>query len=108
VSSERKYSFQFQKKAYKNEILQNLSEQISFSDSFVYEKHFHSIFSNYPAFLTNSNEEKNINSFGEYGLFVKRLIRTCESKNLISQMFFLTQLLEIVEEGIKKEQKTIC
>jgi hypothetical protein len=107
VSSERKYSFPFQQKAYQNGILQNLSEQINFSDSFIYEKHFHSVFGNYPAFLTNSHEEKNINSFVEYGLFVKRLIRSYESKNLISQMLFLTQLLKVVEEGIKKEQKVI-
>lgn len=103
ISSNRKCSFQ--RTIIDSEILQTLSEQIKLSDSFVYEKHFSPVFSNFPSILSNSNEDKNIHSFTEYGLFVKRLIRTFESKNQISQIYFFTKLLEVIEDGIKKEQR---
>jgi hypothetical protein len=90
-----------------SDFLQKISEQIRFSDSFVYEKHFIAVFNLFPSLLSNNNEERNIHSFEDYSLFLRRLIRSHESQYKFTHILFLSKLLEIVEERKVKEKKIL-
>jgi hypothetical protein len=51
---------------YSNEALQNFSEQIKDSDTFIYEKHFASIFNSVSSLFPKPFDGRNIHSFEDY------------------------------------------
>jgi hypothetical protein len=89
ISSDRiKSNFHKKTITYFNEVIQIFSEQMKASDTFIYEKHFNSIFNSVPSLFPKELDGRNVHSFEDYCMFLTKLIRKFESQNMINQMCF--------------------